>query len=338
MKMYDGNGYVNMQDLIRSGFPFIMVVGGRGTGKTYGSLQDVLTEQEEGLINRFLYLRRMQTETDMVGNQALSPFKKLNADKGWNITSKSIRQSVYGFFREDALIGYAASLSTFRNLRGFDFSDVDIIIYDEFIPEAGARPIKHEAQSLFNVYESINRNRELSGDPPVRLVCLSNSNELGNPIFMELGIISKLEKMSMQGGGTLRDRSRGLMVVLLKDSPISNKKKQTALYKLTGSSSFTGMALENTFIDNDRDGIKPQSLVEYILETTIDGIAIYKHKSSPTYYICNYSGVPEYTTNERDLERWQLRYYYLFNRYIDGQLYFEDYLTKRLFLMYNKGR
>lgn len=339
MKMYDDNGYVNMPDLLKNSYPFLMVVGGRGTGKTYGSLSGVISMQEAGEINRFLYLRRQQTEVDMVGSEAMSPFKKLNADKDLGITSKSIRQSVYGFFdREEHLIGYAAALSTFRNLRGFDFSDVDIILYDEFIPEPGARPIKHEAETLFNVYESVNRNRELLGDDPVKLCCLSNSNELGNPIFMELGVISKLEKLSINGGGTYRDRDRGLMIVLLRESPISRKKRETALYRLTGSSDFTGMALENTFADNDRDGIRPQSLTEYVLLTTIDGIAIYRHKSNLTYYICNYSGDPEYTTSERDLQRWQLKYYYLFNRYIDGQLSFEDYLTKRLFLMYNKGR
>ena len=340
MKMYLDNGYVNMAALMENNFPFVFVTGGRGTGKTYGSLKSVLDFQQAGKIHRFLYLRRTQVEADVISGEDTNPFKKINTDLHIDIKMKSIRQNIYGFYNEDFLIGYAAALSTFRNLRGFDFSDVDIIIYDEFIPEAGARPIKNEAAVLFNVYESVNRNRELEGQPAVKLICCSNSNELGNPIYMELGVLSKLEKLTFSGGGTLRDPDRGLMIVLLKDSPISERKKNTALYKLTGQGTFSAMALNNEFVDNDRDSIKPQALTEYGSGpiVTLDGVAIYRHKSKNLYYACEYSGTPEFTTNARDMDRFNLRYYYLWNRYIDGELMFQNYLTKAIFLVYNKGR
>ena len=340
MKMYLESGYINMRGLIENSWPFLFITGARGTGKTYGGLKSILELQKEGSINRFLYLRRTQVETDIISGEDTNPFKKINTDTGSSITMKPIRQGIYGFYQDEDLLGYAAALSTFRNLRGFDFSDVDIILYDEFIPEPGARPIKNEASVLFNIYESVNRNRELEDSAPVKLVCCSNSNELGNPIFMELGILSKLEKLTLSGGGTYRDPDRGLMVVLLKDSPISKRKKETALYKLTGSGSFADMALMNVFPDNDRDAIRPQSLQEYGSSpiVTLDGVAIYRHKSKNMYYACTYDGDPEYTTSARDLERFNLRYYYLWNRYIDGELMFENYLTKALFITYNKGR
>lgn len=340
MKMYLDSGYINMRGLIESDWPFLFITGARGTGKTYGGLKSIRELQEEKKINRFLYLRRTQVETDIISSEDMNPFKKINTDTGSDITMKSIRQGIYGFYMEETLIGYAAALSTFRNLRGFDFSDVDIIFYDEFIPEPGARPIKNEAVVLFNIFESVNRNRELEGAAAVKMICCSNSNELGNPIFMELGILSKLEKLTLSGGGTYRDPDRGLMVVLLKDSPISKRKKDTALYRLTGSGSFADMALMNVFQDNDRDSIKPQSLQEYGSTpiVTLDGVAIYRHKSKNLYYGCTFTGEPEFTTSARDLERFNLRYYYLWNRYIDGELLFENYLTKQLFITYNKGR
>lgn len=340
MKMYLDSGYINMRGLIESDWPFLFITGARGTGKTYGGLKSIRELQEEKKINRFLYLRRTQVETDIISSEDMNPFKKINTDTGTDITMKSIRQGIYGFYMEETLIGYAAALSTFRNLRGFDFSDVDIIFYDEFIPEPGARPIKNEAVVLFNIFESVNRNRELEGAAAVKMICCSNSNELGNPIFMELGILSKLEKLTLSGGGTYRDPDRGLMVVLLKDSPISKRKKDTALYRLTGSGSFADMALMNVFQDNDRDSIKPQSLQEYGSSpiVTLDGVAIYRHKSKNLYYGCTFTGEPEFTTSARDLERFNLRYYYLWNRYIDGELLFENYLTKQLFITYNKGR
>lgn len=340
MKMYLESGYINMYGLITNTWPFLFITGARGTGKTYGGLKSIRELQTEGSINCFLYLRRTQVETDIISGEDMNPFKKINTDTGSNITMKNIRQGIYGFYANEELIGYAAALSTFRNLRGFDFSDVDIIFYDEFIPEPGARPIKDEAGVLFNVYESVNRNRELEGAAPVKLVCCSNSNELGNALFMELGILSKLEKLTMSGGGTFRDPKRGLMVVILKDSPISKRKEKTALYKLTGSGAFADMALKNVFQDNDRDAIRPQALTEYGSSpiVTLDGVAIYRHKSKNLYYCCMYDGEPEFTTRARDMERFNLKYYYLWNRYIDGELLFENYLTKQIFITYNKGR
>ena len=340
MKMYLESGYVNMEGLIRNDFPFVMINGGRGTGKTYGGLLAILNLQASGECCRFLYLRRTQVETDIISGEETNPFKKVCSDTGISITMKTIRQNIYGFYKDDELIGYAAALSTFRNLRGFDFSDVDIIFYDEFIPEPGSYVIKNEASVLFNVYESVNRNRELQDRRPVKLICCANSNELGNPLYMELGVISKLEKLALDGGGTLRDPERGLMIVLLRDSPISARKQKTALYKLTASSSFYNMSIRNEYADNDQDAIRTQSLQEYGSQpiVTLDGIAVYRHKSQNLYYCCEYSGKPEFTTNSRDIERFNLRYYYLWNRYIDGELLFQNYLTKLIFMVYNKSR
>lgn len=340
MKMFLPSGYINMPDLIDNEYPFLFITGARGTGKTYGGLLHIYDKIKTGAIHRFLYLRRTQVEIDAVADETMNPFKKINIDKGLNVTVKPIRKNIYGFYDDDGLIGYAAALSTFRNLRSFDFSDVDVIFYDEFIPEANARPIKNEATTLLNIYESVNRNRELDGEDPVKLVCASNSNEMGNPVYMELGVISKIERIAGDGGGTLRDPERGLMIVLLKNSPISARKRETALYKLSGDTQFSAMALNNEFQDNDRDAIKSQALREYksVPVVTLDGVAIYEHKSRNEYYACQYSGEPQFTTKARDIERFNLQYWFLWNRYIDGELNFQNYLTKRIFLLYNKAR
>ena len=41
MSLFLDNGFVNMPRLFASRLPFIFVVGGRGTGKTYGALEYV---------------------------------------------------------------------------------------------------------------------------------------------------------------------------------------------------------------------------------------------------------------------------------------------------------
>ena len=338
MKMFLDSGYINMLDILQNDYTFVFIAGGRGTGKTYGGLKSILQMQNECKINRFMYLRRRKTENDSVSTNSTLPFKKINEDNCIDVSVKPIKNDFYGYFLDDELIGYSCALSTFDNLRGLDFYDVDLIFYDEFIPKKNSLPIKEEYETLLNLYETVNRNRELDGEPPCKLVACSNSNFLANKIFLGLNIIPQLEKILLQGGGTFYDRSRSLQVIILKDSPISEKKSTTALYRLASGTAFADMALGNEFADNDNDLIRPSNLKQYTLLTTMTGIAIYRHKSKNEYYCCSFDKPAEFSSSERDLEKFRLKYWYLSNRYIDGELFFENMLTKYTFLAYNKIR
>lgn len=336
MKMYLESGYVNMNALVNNDYPFVFVTGGRGTGKTYGTLLSVLDLQKQKKINRFMFLRRTQKEADSISVGETMPFKKLMDDnKDFSITVKNIKEGLYGFKQDDEIIGYLSALSTFRNLRGIEFPDVDLIIYDEFIPKKGAFVIQGEMDAFNDMYETINRNRELEGSEPVKLIALSNSYSINNKIFLGLNILPALEPVLLKGGGTFYSKERGLQVVILKDSPISERKKTTALYRLNANNGYSGFSLGNEFIDFDMDLIRPSDLKQYTLLTTVTGIAVYRHKSRFEYYCCKYDKTPQYTSSERDLERFKQKYYYLINRYIDGDIYFDNILTKYTFLVYN---
>lgn len=339
MKMYLDSGYVNMEGLITNQYPFVFVTGGRGTGKTYGALETVLKLQKEGKLNRFMFLRRTQKEADKISSGEQMPFKALiDKKQDLNITVKNIKDGFYSFKNDDELIGYLGALSTFRNLRGVEFPDVNIIIYDEFIPEDGSYTIKNEFNAFNHMYETINRNRELDGKPPVKFIGLSNSYKLSNKIFLGLNILPSLEKILIKGGGSYYSKERGLQVTILKDSPISAAKQNTALYRLNGDNDFTHMALGNEFKDFDMDLVRPSDLKQYNLITTITGMAVYRHKSKFEYYCCSYDKKAEFSTSERDLERFRIKYYFLSNRYIDGEIYFDNILTKYAFLAYNDIR
>ena len=60
-KLYLKNGYLNVPYILHYNVPFIFVVGGRGTGKTYGALKYVL---ESG--TPFIYMRRTQSQADIM--------------------------------------------------------------------------------------------------------------------------------------------------------------------------------------------------------------------------------------------------------------------------------
>ena len=176
---YPDSGYVNIGGILCEGYPFNFVCGGRGTGKTYDALRMARKNNR-----KFILLRRTQTQADTISNPKFSVFKPLNDDEGWNIQPEKVGDHLKAFVDEDEnIIGYVFALSTLSNMRGFDASDVELIIYDEFIPEKHERPIKNEAEALWNAYETINRNRELKGQAPVQHLCLANANDIRNPVY-----------------------------------------------------------------------------------------------------------------------------------------------------------
>lgn len=336
MKLYDDNGYINQDGILSRYEPFIFQIGPRGTGKSYGILKYILKNDI-----KFMLLRRSQTEADMIRTNVTNPFKSvLQEFPGLEIIYQPIARNLGGFAKvtEEGpqLIGYIGALSTFANVRGVDFSDVEMIFYDEFIPEKRARPIKDEYEALLNVVETVNRNRELSHITPVKLVCAANSNDIANPIFIGLRIVEQIAKMMKKGIEEWRDPERELAVYMFMHSPISEKKGETALYKLSAGSSYQDMALRNMFDLDDR-AVSSRKLQEYKPLVRIGEMVIYQHKSRDEWYIrLGSSGtVPTvYETNDIDRKRFITKFGYLFIRYLSGYVVFENSTAQILFERY----
>ena len=271
MKLYQNSGYVNIAGILSLDIPFNFVVGGRGTGKTYTSLEYVVENDI-----KFMFMRRTQAQADLINKPEFTPFKALCRDKNIDIITKPLTKYNAGFYMEDenTPIGYTAALSTISNIRGFDASDVELLIYDEFIPERHERPIKNEGAAFLNAYETINRNRELKGEKPLQVLCLANANDISNPIFMELGLVSKAEKMMRTGKEISVDYNRGIAIFMLNASPVSSLKSKTALYKLTSGSEFEKMSIYNDFADVDYSNVVKRPLIEYVPVVEVGEICI----------------------------------------------------------------
>ena len=331
MKIYDQSGYVNIGGILREGYPFNFICGGRGTGKTYTSLK-VAREEEK----TFVLLRRTQTQADIISNPKFSVFKPLNDDLGWNVQPEKLGDKQKGFTENDKVLGYVMALNTLSNMRGFDASDVDIIIYDEFIPEKHERPIKNEADALWNAYETINRNRELKGSAPVQLLCLANANDITNPVFESLNLIRIADRMQKKGTERWTDDKRGIQLIMLQRSPISSRKGGTALYNLTHGSGFESMAISNSF-NVDRQHVRPRPLGEYIPVCVVGELCIYKHKSDIRLYCTTHqAGVfnRKYSASDTDRLYYRRVYCHHWEMYIGNQIDFEDVLSEKLFLHY----
>ena len=344
---YDKNGYIDFNALLKEDDAvFKFIVGGRGIGKTFGILKYMLDREI-----KFIFLRRTQTQVDLIKNDDMNPFKALYLELGdqYLVTVQSINKNVSGIYHVDPedndlkptgpAIGYIMALSTISNLRGFDASDVRYIIYDEFIGEKHEKAISGEGQAFLNAYETIARNRELKGQPPARMIAMSNSTNLANPIFIELQIITPIEKLLKKGKDVIQMKDRGLSVYVLKDSPISRLKAQTALYKLTGTDSdFAQMALDNQFNKEYFGQVKSRKLQEFRPLVYVGEIMIYKHKSRREWYVTDTpSGKPErYDSSDIELERFRNDYYYLKLAYLNRHVYFMSYIQQVLFEKYLK--
>ena len=258
-----------------------IIIGGRGIGKTYSALSFMLEQKAP-----FIYLRNTAAQMDECCSAFGNPFKRIAADTGRMITMKAEKRH-YMIYDETAsdpqLIGYGAALSTFSNLRGVDLSDVEFCVFDEFIE---SRTLTFNQFSAFQgFYETVNRNRELSGGEPFKVLLLSNSQTLRNDILAGYGLVSQIERMIQSGQ---RRHSEAGLFLELPESEISEMKRQTANYKLIAGTAAAREALDNEFTKDSFRLVRRQNLAEYrplcTAEHESGAVSYYKHKSTNQYY------------------------------------------------------
>lgn len=326
-KLYLPSGYINMGAVLADPHPFIILVGARGTGKTFGAL-----DRAAALNLRFLYFRRTAKIVELITDPAMHVFKPINSLEGWNIQPEGSK-GLIRFVDQDteAVKGYAAGLSTFANVRGFDSSDVKLIIYDEFIPEPTERVMFNAWTALLNAIETVGRNRELSGADPVKVLLLSNSDLIYSDIIAGLGIGDKLLMMQETGTEQLVV-SPELLLIRPASSEFKDVKSRTALYRLTAGSDFADIALDNRFPIEDRSRIRKEPLKEYIPLAAVSGICIYRHKTIDRFYISSrVSGSPTvYDSTAADLKRFYREQASVWRAHQRRRVYFEgvDVQTK----------
>ena len=301
--LYLSAGWINWESILNLPYPFIVAVGGRGGGKTYGSLLWALQHNV-----RIFYVRRTQKQLKMIMKDKFQPYKKINADTGRNIQPQTEGDDLGSFHDKDRheVVGYMGALSTISNIRGFDGSDVGMIIFDEFIPEPSERILFNQAEAIYNAHETINRNRELEGKDPVRLLMLSNANSIYGDIISDLRIGSLLYEMQKNKVELMGDKDRGLLVFLPQAPEFREQKSKTALYKLTAGSAFSDMALDNNFMIQDERQIRKKPVREYRPVAEINDVVICRHKSKSEFYVTTEKtgGVNHYDMTKTDIKRY----------------------------------
>lgn len=304
--------------------PLNFIIGGRGIGKTYGTMDYLLQKGQP-----FIYLRNKDTQLAECSTVFGNPFKRWNKDhkKDVQILTERKHSIIYDCTDPDdkRLIGYAVALSTFENLRGVDLSDVQYVLFDEFIEKEKLK--FQQFETFANFYETVNRNRELLGEKPLQVIFLSNAQKLGNDILAGYGVIPIIEQMMKKGREEYQDR---LLYVNLPRSEVSEAKRETVNYKLTEGTQYYQEAIDNFFAHDSFADIKKLPVNEYTPVVRIDDIYIWKHKSTGRLYCCRSASnrIPEFTS--RDSLSPFLRRFGMQLRVMlaDGKMDFSEFLIK----------
>lgn len=346
MNIYTKEGWLDAPHIEeiadRNNISFIVIIGKRQIGKTYNVLKLMLDEDK-----RFILLRGVKTELDMLKRNVNSPFEKIKGYKDaikfeseTEYTASIVKyetQEIDGEMVEvKNIIGMGAALSSIGRIRGFNGDIFTDVVYDEFIPESHLLKVRHGDDAFLNMYTTVAGNRELEGRKPLRVWLLANSNNLDNDILKALDITEIVERMSLRGEEARIIKERGIMILLPDSEQIIEKRKQTALYRATGAASkFAKMAFENEFAYNDYTDVYACALREYKPLITMGGLIVHLHKSNKTLYVTSmYRCETPHKFSDSDFGKMTLvrEFPELKAAYLRGRVIFQSMAVKNYFL------
>ena len=344
MKLYTSDGWLDIEHIEevanKNNISFIIIIGKRQVGKTYGVLKHMLDNDR-----RFILLRGMKTELEMLERNVNSPFEKIHGyenritfKKDSDYTATITRIDEVDGEEKETIIGMGAALSSIGRIRGFNGDQYTDVVYDEFIPESHLLKVRHGDDAFTNMYTTVAGNRELEGKRPLRVWLLANSNNLDNDILTALNVTDKVERMSLSGSESMILPDRGIMILLPDSTQITAKRKTTALFRAIGSDSkFSRMAFENEFAYNDYTDVSTKPLQEYNPIIKCADIIIHLHKNDKSLYVTgNYKAKCKKIYDDSDYSKMVIlrEFPELKAAYLNGRMIFQSMLVKNKFLHY----
>jgi len=334
-----------------------IIVGGRATGKTYSTLKDCLLNNRS-----FVFLKRTNEDVDLlcagsgkVGSKTneygvdLSPFKSINRDLGTDVRAYGIKKGLGGFWKHlnDEIsglpIGYLLSLNSVTKFKGFDLSECDWLIFDEFIPNVYDRINRKEGEQLLDLYKTISRDREHRGKSPLKLICLANATSISNPVMNILEITDDVATMEAKDQEDLYLSDRGIYIHKIPDNTeFAKKEKETAVYKALGHTAWAKMSQGSSFAYNDFSSIGRTSLKGYIPVCAISykTFNYYVYQKDGKYFMCSsrHNSDEIYNLNKENDQKlfFVERCIDLRNECIEGNMLFETYTMYDLIVNYKK--
>ena len=341
----------------------IVAIGGRGTGKTYGALKDCYLNHRP-----FVFTKRTNDDVELLcagsgrfgsksaGSADISPFKPLNRDLNINVHPFTIGKGLAGFWdckqdqegnnvpQGDAL-GKIISLNAVSKYSGFDMSDAEWLIFDEFVPRAWERVLRTEGDQMMDLYKTIARDREHRGREPLKLILLANSVNISSPATNILEIADAIAEAHCAHREYTYIEDRGILIHIIQTSEeFRSVEHKSILYRAMGETAWGQMAFENNFSYNDFSAVKKQQLKNYrpVCAYIYKRKTVYVYQKDGHYYLCrSRANLSDNKIYDLQIEREQKRFYYdhaldLQNESIEGNVSFESYGMYELITNYHK--
>ena len=333
MNLYLDSGFIDQQSIykaaLKNGAAYIVEIGARQVGKTYGTLQLILKSKKP-----FIFMRRTQTEIDLINSGAVNPFTAIDPD----VTIKRDTKNTGIILRDDQPIGMTVALSTISKIRGFYAEDYEYLIYDECIPENHVSRMRYEEDAFLNAIVTISGNRELKGKPPLLTWLLANSNNISAAVIRALDIGDKVDQMIRAGQEISILSERGIIIVIPHSEEILEKRRTGAgVAAVNRNSRFYKMAYENQFAYNDYGQVKKQPIIEYKLICSVaERFTVYKHKSKDILYITENAGPGSIGNNANGKRKLFSHFPNIKLYFINDRIFFDKITTKEIFVDFLK--
>ena len=328
-----------------------IVVGGRSTGKTYSALKYCYEHH-----HKFVFIKRTIDDVKLLCGGVkseyaidLSPFKPINRDIGSNVKAILISDkgigAFYKFSGEDKgeLVGYILALNAVTKFKGFDMSDADFIIFDEFIPQPWERINRKEGEQLLDLYKTVARDREQRGKKPLKLLCLANATSISNPTTNILEVTDIIADMGINNTDILYIENRGILLHIIEsDDSFLSIEKQSGIYKAMEGTAWARVSFDNDFAYDDMTNIGHMSLKNFVPRYALmyKQMIIYVYQKSDMYYLTESRSnrVKIYNLNRETEQRlyFNEEYQDLYEACINDKVVFDKYSMYDLIINYKK--
>ena len=238
----DNNIYYSYDKVLSRNAMLNFLIGERGVGKTYGITKFVI-KRFKNKKKQFVYLRRYKSE---LAEAVPKFFDKIRDDEDFKNDKFKVGKSSFYINGEEA--GYAIPLSIANILKGTTFTNVDTIIFDEFIIDKGCyHYLPNEVIQLLDVIETIARMRN------IRVFMLGNAISSTNPYFNFFDI-------EIPYNTDIKMYKHNLILVnYIKNERYRKAKKETRFGKLIEGTIYEKYAIDNEFLRDSKAFISKKS-------------------------------------------------------------------------------
>lgn len=337
-----------------------IIMSQRGVGKTYSMLRESYEDRHK----RIIYMKRTidDVTTICAGDELadINPYKPINRDLGTNIKPHMLKKGI-GYFKNiyptkegqdehSEFVAYLAAMNALKTIRGVDFSDADFMVLDEFVPTIGDLSVRRaagrsEGEQLLDCYMTFNRDREDRGLDPLKLVLMSNTDDIMCPIVSVLEVGDMIANLAASGRHKYYDEQRRILIhhITDKEYPTTEAAKG-GMYTSMAGTAWAAKAYGGDFVNNDFSCIDRKNLAHsrcimhviyknkdiYVYENQDNGSFIFSYTPHQCKLVYNFN---------READR--LRYLHYENVIIrhaimNDEARFEQYTMYDLFLNFTK--